>query len=99
MHLQFALAVTVTQIVSYHGFMHDMTVLLLPLYLVWDSLAETGLPTWKRRFLAAIVLLLFVYHLFLPVSGFPFTACAVIAFFVLLCWELRAAEGPASVIV
>jgi hypothetical protein len=99
MHLQFALAVTVTQIVSYHGFLHDMTVLLLPLYLVWDSLAETGLHTWKRRLLAAIMLLLFFFQLFLPVSGFPFTACAVIAFFVLLCWELRAAEGPASVIV
>jgi hypothetical protein len=99
MHLQFALAVTVTQIVSYHGFMHDMTVLLLPLYLVWDSLAETGLPTWKHRFLAAIVLLLFVYHLFLPVSGFPFDACATIAFFTLLCWELRTAGCPASSIV
>ena len=98
MHLQFALAVTVTQIVSYHGFLHDMTVLLLPLYLVWDSLAETGLHTWNRRFLAAIVLLLFFFRLFVPVSGFPFDACASIAFFVLLCWELRTAGGPASAI-
>jgi hypothetical protein len=97
-HLNFALLVTITQIVTYHNFFHDMTVLLLPLYLVWDSLAETGLHTWKRGFLAAMVLLLFTFRLFLPVSGFPFDACAVIAFFALLCWELRTAEGPACAI-
>jgi hypothetical protein len=98
-HLHFALLVTVTQIVTYHEFFHDMTVLLLPLYLVWNSLAETGLHTWKRRFLAAIVLLLFLYWLFLPVSSFPLDACAAIAFFALLCWELRTAGGPASAVV
>ena len=95
MHLHFALLVTVTQIVSYHGFLHDMTVLLLPLYLVWNSLAETGLHTWKRRFLAANVLLIFCRP-FLPVLGLKFNVCAAIAFFALLCWELRTTGGPAS---
>jgi len=93
-HLQFALAVTVTEIVAYHGFLHDMTVLLLPLFLVWNSLAETGLTTWRRRVLAAIVLLLFC-RVFLPASSLPFYACASIALFALLCLEIRGSGEPA----
>jgi hypothetical protein len=93
-HLQFALAVTVTEIVAYHGFLHDMTVLLLPLFLVWNSLAETGLHSWRRRALAAVVLLLFC-HQFLPVSDLPFYACASIALFALLCLEVRSGGEPA----
>jgi hypothetical protein len=94
MHLQFALAVTVTVMVAYHGFLHDMTVLLLPLFLVWNLLAETGLHTWKHRLLGACVLLLFCRP-FLPVSGLQFDAGAAIAFFGLLCWEVRSTGGPA----
>jgi hypothetical protein len=95
LHLQFALAVTVTELVSYHGFLHDMAVLLLPLFLVWNSLAESGLHTWKRRFLAVTVLLFFC-RLFLPVSGLQFDACAAITFFALLCWEIRAVGSEAA---
>jgi hypothetical protein len=94
MHLPFALAVTVTQIVSYHGFLHDMTVLLLPLFLVWNSLAETGLTTLRRRVLGAVVLLLFC-RVFLPASSLPFYACASIALFVLLCLEIRGSSEQA----
>jgi hypothetical protein len=94
MHLHFALAVTATEIVAYHGFLHDMTVLLLPLFLVWNSLAETGLHTWRRRLLAAVVLLLFCRQ-FLPVSSLPFYACALIALFALLCLEVRGGDGQA----
>jgi hypothetical protein len=86
-HLQFALAVTVTELVAYHGFLHDMTLLLLPLFLVWNSLAETGLHTWRHRLLAANVLLFFC-RIFLPVSGQWFDACLAIALFALLCWEI-----------
>jgi hypothetical protein len=94
LHLQFALAVTVTEIVAYHGFLHDMTVLLLPLFLVWNSLAETGLHTWNRWLLAACVLLFFCSP-FLPISsGLQFDAGAAIVFFGLLCWEVRSAGGP-----
>jgi hypothetical protein len=93
-HLQFALTVTVTEIIAYHGFLHDMTVLLLPLFLVWNSLAETGLHTWRRRLLAAVVLLLFCREL-LPVSGLPFYVCALIALFALLCLEIRSGGEPA----
>jgi hypothetical protein len=95
MHLQFALAVTVTEIVAYHGFLHDMTILLLPLYLVWNSLAETGLDTWKRRLLATCVLLFFCGPLLL-IAGLQspqLDACVAIVLFALLCWEVRGGEG------
>jgi len=94
MHLHFALAVSVTQVVTYHEFLHDMTVLLLPLFLVWNSLAETGLHTWKRRLLAASVLLCFC-RLFLPILIPQIDACLAITFFALLCSELGGAKGQA----
>ncbi len=96
MHLQFALAVTLTEIIAYHGFLHDMTILLLPLYLVWNSLAETGLNTWKRRFLATCVLLLFCRLLLLiaGLKGLQFDACVTIVLFALLCREVRGGGGP-----
>jgi hypothetical protein len=95
MHLQFALAVTVTEIVAYHGFLHDMTILLLPLYLVWNSMAETGLGTWRHRLLATCVLLFFCGPLLL-IAGLQspqFDACLAIVLFALLCWEVRGGGG------
>jgi hypothetical protein len=94
MHLHFALVVSVTQVVTYHEFLHDMTMLLLPLFLVWNSLSETGLHTWKRRLLAASVLLCFC-RIFLPIQFPQIDACLAIAFFALLCWELGGAKGQA----
>lgn len=95
LHLRFALVVTVTTVIGYYGFIHDMTVLLLPLFLVWNSLVETGLDSWNRKLLAASVLLFFG-RMFLPVSVGWFDACAVLVFFALLCWEVGVARrtGP-----
>lgn len=87
-HLQFALLVTVAELVSYHGFLHDMTILLLPLFLVWNSLAETGTRNWRRWPMAASILLLFCGP-FLAVRNLQFYTCITIVFFALLCWEVR----------
>ena len=87
--LQFALAVTVTVMVAYHGFLHDMVLLLLPLLLVWNWLEETGLHAWRRKLMAACLLLFFSLT-FLSIQGkqgILVDACAAVVFFALLCWE------------
>ncbi len=85
--LKYALLITVTALTAYHSYVHDMTILLLPLFIVWDWLAKTGLHTWNRKLLALCALLLF--WLFGIVANPQLYACILLIFFGSLCWEIR----------
>jgi hypothetical protein len=87
MGLRFALAVTTVVLVAFYGYAHDFTPLLLPLILVWNFLAGTGVKTWNQRLLAASVLILICGGV-LSILPPPVIACTTIFFFALLCMEI-----------
>jgi hypothetical protein len=79
-------------LVAYYGFFHDMTLLLLPLFLAWNALIESGLGTWNRKLLAVCVAAFFLAPI-LSIFSPPFYAAASVVCFVSLCLELKAVRN------
>ncbi len=84
--LQYALLVAAMELIGYYGFFQDMTVLLLPLLLVWNFLVAGGLGSWNRKLLALCIAYLLCS---LKVTTNPqLYACMLLIFFCSLCWEM-----------
>jgi glycosyl transferase family 87 len=104
--LSFSSKVAAAILVSYYGYMHDTTPLLLPMLIVCNWLAQTRMKSWNQKILAACVLLLVAFPAFNLPSQALFTGDAL-ALFVLIsieAWRLRSAKSvtselPASALV
>lgn len=95
--LKFALAITYVFVFAYYAFFHDMTMLLIPILLVWNSLAGDGIGTLRRKMLGAAMLILLCGGL-LSILIPPVFASVSIVFFVLLLLEvLKMDAAPAMV--
>ena len=95
--LKFSLAAIATLLTAYHGWIHDTTLLLIPLLLVWNFLAGSGLQSWRRRLLGGCMLV-FACGGLLSILSAPVFVCASLVFFVLLLFEVREIE-PGAVTV
>lgn len=92
--LHFGLIVTASVLVAFHGYMHDSSLLLLPILAASEWLARMRVNTPNRALLAASIAALFVFPM-ISVSGQIF-CCATLAFFAALWYELfcnRVARG------
>lgn len=97
--LRFAFIIATTSLAAYHGFLHDLTLLLLPLLIVWNWLAATGVNGLRRGLLAAGIAPQFlgiVVAIEFPSLMGPIFACASLFFWAMLLWNLRTKEAPSS---
>ncbi len=93
--LRYSLLTASTFLASYHAHFHDMTLLLLPLLLVWNWLAGTRVLGLRRRFLAAGVAAPFLgtfAAVLAPKLLSPMFACLGLFFWGALLWNLREPE-------
>jgi hypothetical protein len=82
----YTVLITATLLIAYHTYVHDMTVLLLPLLFVWNWLAETGLNSKNRKLLATCLVLLSALPMFYWSP--QIYAYALMAFLAALWWEV-----------
>jgi hypothetical protein len=92
--LKFSLAAVATLLTAYHGWIHDMTLLLIPLLLVWNFLAGSGLQSWSRRLLGGCMLIFACGGLLSILTGPVFVSLSLV-FFALLLLEVRKIEPEA----
>jgi len=90
-NLGFALSIITTILVGYHNNTYDLTLLLLPLLLVWNWTNEhtDTLPSKLLKFYVPVLFCSSILIYFRP----QIYTCAVVLFFVLICWELQIREG------
>jgi hypothetical protein len=86
LQLGMALTMTATLLVSYHTWVQDMALILLPLFLVLDVLLRRGTPTgWSGRILWCSIAVLLCSPLYavllLRFSQFRWMAVVLLAFF------------------
>ncbi len=94
--LRFSLMVTAAILVSYYGYMHDTTPLLLPMLLAGNWLMEARFGSWNRKLLALSVLLLVAF----PALSLPNQALyggVTLTFFALVSIEVWRYESADSV--
>lgn len=99
--LRFAFVIATTSLAAYHGFLHDLTLLLLPLLIVWNWLAATGVNGFRRSLLAAGIAPQFlgiVVAIALPSLMGPIFACASLLFWSALLWNLRTQKAPSCLL-
>ncbi len=97
--LRFAFVIATTSLAAYHGFFHDLTLLLLPLLIVWNWLAATGVNVLRRGLLAACIAPQFlgiVVAIAFPRLMGPIFACASLLFWAALLWNIWTLETPSS---
>jgi len=96
--LNFALVVTATALVAFHGNVHDFALLVLPVLAAADWLMRKRANTLNRALLAASVAALFVVPMFW--QNRQILCCATLVFFAAIRSELihnrAAAEQPVS---
>ena len=100
--LGFSLALVVSILVSYYLHLHDLSLLLIPFVLVMNRLLKGEICTGRRRLLMVGIILLFflspLYLLLLRHRLIYLLFWPILAFFVMLSWELRfpskVAEAP-----
>ena len=90
--LGFSLAVVTSLLVSYHLQMHDLSLLLIPFILTLSWILKGEICPGRRRLLMYGIILLFylspVYLLLMPRGLVYLLFLPILAFFVLLSWEL-----------
>jgi len=88
--LHFALIVLATLLVGYQEYVYDMTILLLPMLLLWEWTGSESRQTPHRKLLIyALAGLLCVSALSLALVHTQIFACALILVFLLGCRETR----------
>jgi Glycosyltransferase family 87 len=86
----FSLSVAVTLLVSYHLYVHDASLLALPVLLVGDSLMASG-KSWVERGLSLLILLFFLFPLYLALIKLQMLylmSFAILGFALLVHFEL-----------
>ena len=90
--LGFSLAVVTSVLVSYHVLLHDLSLLLIPFVLVLNQILRNEICTGRRRAVAfGIITLFYLSPLYLLLMGHGrmyLFFWPILAFFVLLSWEL-----------
>lgn len=90
--LGFSLALVTSIMVSYHLQLHDLSLLLIPFILVMNRILKDEICTGRRRVAAyAIITLFYLSPLYLLLMGHGrmyLFFWPILAFFVLLSWEL-----------
>jgi hypothetical protein len=94
--LCFSLLVTSAILISYYGYMHDTTPLLLPMLLVCNWLVQKRIGSMNQKLLAATILLLIAFPA-LSLSNQALYGGVTLAFFVLLSIELHRLKSAATV--
>lgn len=93
--LHFALFVLATLLVGYQEYVYDMTLLLLPMLLLWEWTGSAGRRTSHRNLLIyALAGLLCVSALALALVHTQVFACALVLVFILGCRETRHMPQP-----
>ena len=90
--LRFAALVTCVLVVSFYGYSHDFTPLLLPILLVWNFLAREGLGTPQRKLIGASLFVLIcggLASILLP----QVLGCLCLLLLGLIGWELYQAPS------
>jgi hypothetical protein len=90
-HLSFALFVIASLLVAYHDYAYDLTLLLLPLLLLWNWSGKPRRRTIPRMLLKYSSPALVCFSALVLVKPHLYT-CAIVLLFVLICWELRSSR-------
>jgi glycosyl transferase family 87 len=96
MELGFANVVVAATLVSYHLSPHDLTVVLLPMALVWHHACAASTPKWRRWIQVTTVIILFLPPLHLWLLGrheYRYMAILTVILFSATCTEIDRVPG------